>query len=177
MAFRRPKSIETYLVRNNRLSQEKKPTSTHPCGKCKLCRNICTADSITNTKQNITIELKDGGNCQSKNLVYAARCKKHDFICVGHTGERLCDRFAKHRYDIKKRPDNSELAEHFHKDHTEDDMEVLILQSGLTKSRSQREWYEDRWICRLQTMQPTGINTEIHQYAKDMYECFGRINN
>ena len=101
-------------------------------------------------------------------------CKKHNLICVGQTGERLCDRFSKHRYDIKNRPDNSELAEHFHKNHSDGDMEVLILQSGLEKSKAQREYFEDKWICRLQTLQPTGININTNQYAKDMYTCFGR---
>jgi len=101
-------------------------------------------------------------------VIYAAICKKCDKIYVGQTGEQLKERFSKHRYDAKKRPDNSELAEHFHKDHSFDkDLEVLILQSGLTKSESQREHAEDRWICRLQTMKPTGINQKIQQYARD----------
>ena len=161
MAFRRPRSIGTYLIKNNISPQEKKPTSTQPCGKCKLCKNICTSDTITNTKKKITINLTDGGNCQTKNLIYAARCKKHDAIYVGQTGEKLCDRFSKHRYDIKSRPDNSELAEHFHKNHEEDDMEVLLLQTGLSKSKLQREYYEDKWICRLQTLQPTESKQEV----------------
>ena len=52
---------------------------------------------------------------------------------------------------------------------------VFILQSGLSESKMQRQHFEDRWICQLQMLQPTGINTEIHQYAKDMYERFGKI--
>ena len=34
----------------------------------------------------------------------------------------------RHRHDIKKRPDNTELAEHFHTGHDDGDMEVLILE-------------------------------------------------
>ena len=84
----------------------------------------------------------------------------------------------KRRIYAKKRPDNSELTDHFHKDHSFDkDLEVLILQSGLTKSESQREHAEDRWICRLQTMKPTGINQKIQQYARDMYMSFSRVSD
>lgn len=147
---------------------------TRSCGSCKLCQNISTASQITNITKNITIDKKDGGDCLTKGVIYAALCKKHNLICVGQTGKRLCDRFSKHRYDIKNRPDNSELAEHFHKNHSDGDMEVLILQSGLEKSKAQREYFEDKWICRLQTLQPTGINIHTNQYAKDMYTCFGR---
>ena len=51
---------------------------------------------------------------------------------------------SKHRYDIRKRPENSELAEHFHLNHDpEKDMEVFILQTGL-KTEAEREFFEDR---------------------------------
>ena len=178
VAYRRPKSIKNYVIRNNIEADDvkkSKPKTTKPCGKCKLCKDILTTECIANEKRNITMKLKDGGNCQSRNLIYAAICKRHNKIYVGQTGDTLCDRFSKHRYDIKKRPDNSELAEHFHKNHQDGDLKVLILQTGLSKSRAQREYFEDKWICTLQTLQSSGINKELHQYGKDMYECFGKI--
>ena len=65
---------------------------------------------------------------------------------------------AKHRYDCKSRPKNTELSSHFEKNHDpEKDMEIHILQTGLTKLE-ERDHYEDRWICLLQTLQPCGIN-------------------
>ena len=46
------------------------------------------------------------------------------------------------------------------KDHNpEKDMKIYILQTGL-KTEAEREFHEDRWICRLQTMEPSGINKE-----------------
>ena len=177
VAYRRAKSIKNYVVKNKVSPTETKPTTTKPCGKCKLCKNIWTCESVKNKKSNITFKINDGGTCQSKDLIYAARCKKHDLIYVGQTGEKLCTRFAKHRWDITDRPANNELADHFHKDHKLEDMEVTILQTGLSKSRMQREYFEDRWICKLQTLQDTGINKDTHQYAKDMYQCFARISD
>ena len=50
-------------------------------------------------------------------------------------------------------------------------MEVLILESGIY-TEEEREMREDRWICRLQTLQPTGINKSMKQYAKDMYTSY-----
>lgn len=178
VAYRRPKCIKNIVVKNRpEKSEGEKPKTTKKCGNCKLCPQIRTAESITNPQKNIKIEIKDGGTCRSKGVVYAAICKKCDKIYVGQTGDQLKDRFSKHRYDAKKRPDNCELADHFHKDHSIDkDMEVLILQSGLTKSERQREHEEDRWICRLQTMASTGINTKTEYFAKEMYTSFGRIS-
>ena len=114
VAYRRHKSIKNYIVKNNSDKIRQSNKSTQPCGKCKLCKNIKNTNEIKNPRKNITIDLKDGGNCNSSGVIYAARCKQHDLICVGHTGEKLRDRFSKHRYDIKYRPDNSELARHFH---------------------------------------------------------------
>ena len=38
-----------------------------------------------------------------------------------------------------------------------------FVNGPLSKSRAQREHFEDRWVCRLQTKQKTGINQEIKQ--------------
>ena len=41
--------------------------------------------------------------------------------------------FCKHSYDIKNRPDNSELEKHFHKSHNLiDDLNVVTLQNNIT---------------------------------------------
>ena len=174
VAYRRPRTIRQHLVRNDlsRVTKEK-VTSTTACGSCKLCKttNISKKTTITNKRKNITIEMKDGGTCRTKGVIYAARCKKHDLIYVGHTGVELKDRFSKHRYDIRHRPDNTELAEHFHSGHKDEDMEVCILQSGIW-SEEERELLEEKWICRLQTLHPTGINKNIKHYAKAMYTSF-----
>ena len=61
---------------------------------------------------------------------------------------------------------------HFEKNHDpEKDMEIHILQTGLTKLE-ERDHYEDRWICLLQTLQPCGINKDVHAYAACMYKSF-----
>ena len=117
----------------------------------------------------------------NQGVIYAARCKKCDELCIGQTHKSTNLRFSGHRYDIKRRPEkeNTELATHFSRcDHDfEKDMEVLILQSGLNKSKEEREFHEDRWICRLQTLKPSGINEKLNGYAKEMYQCFTKLHS
>ena len=73
-----------------------------------------TAKLVTNGKLNITEkEVKDTGNWKEKEIIYAAQCSKHKVLYIGDTGEQLSQRFWKHCYDIKNRPDNSELAKKF----------------------------------------------------------------
>ena len=59
--------------------------------------------------------------------MYAVRCKKHNCLYIGQTGDQLNNRMSKHRWDAKNRPDNNELATHFHKHDLDNDMEVWIL--------------------------------------------------
>ena len=117
------------------------------------------------------------GNCKSTNVVYAAWCKKCKLCYVGQTGHQLSDRISKHRYDCNSRSDNCELTKHFHKNRHdfEKDLGVVILEQLQKNSTLQmRRYYEDRWICKLQTMQPNGINLDVGWYAKEMYTCYQR---
>ena len=50
----------------------------------------------------ITIKLKEFGDCSSDVVIYAARCKKHDSIYVGHTGVGKRSRFDRHSYTISR---------------------------------------------------------------------------
>ena len=77
--------------------------------------------------------------CKEREIIYAAQCSKHKVLYIGHTGEQLSERFFKHRYDIKNRPDNSELAKHFHESHNLDnDLNVTILQNNIKTAAAQR---------------------------------------
>ena len=80
-----------------------------------------TAKFINDDKLNITERIKATGNWKNRQVIYAAQCCKHKFLYFGQIGEQLSERFSKHCYDIKNRPDNSELAKHFHESHTIND--------------------------------------------------------
>ena len=146
-----------------------------------MCPFINEENTIENTNKSIAIKVKAGGNCQSTGVIYAARCKKHDQIYTGKTSETLAKRFYKHKYDILKRPENNELANHFNKDHDiTKDLDFLILEKDI-KNAHELSFKEDEWICRLQTLYPGGLNLEHGHYASEMYnswaEIYSKTNN
>ena len=109
-------------------------------------------------------------------VAYAIRCKKHDLVYIGHTGEELSVRMSKHRYDFLKRPNNNELAKHLREtEHDfEQDIEVTILKRNIMTVQ-QRELMEDKLICKLGTLQPNGLNVSLHQYGEDMYTSYQHV--
>ena len=54
-----------------------------------------------------------GGTCQSKNVIYAAECNKHNILYVGYTSTPVSQRFNKHRSDSRNDPTATELGRHF----------------------------------------------------------------
>ena len=178
VAFRRPRSLRNQLIWSGIIPRKIETNNqlTGKCGKgCRICPSISSTTVIKNNKKPRAFsKIKDFGNCKSKDLIYAVSCKKCDALYVGQTGETLQTRMSKHRYDCRKRPGNCALAQHFHKNHNPDkDMKIFILQTGL-KTEAEREFHEDRWICRLQTMEPSGINKERHQFGHEMYGSFSK---
>ena len=102
-----------------------------------------------------------------------------DLIYVGETEKELRTRFCDHRYDSKSRPSNNDLAEHIHKhNHNfETDIEVTILKQGF-KSLEERRYWEDKFICLLETYAPsgnTGLNKKVGNYAKCMYKMYKNL--
>ena len=115
----------------NDIANQQLRSNVIPCGKCKLCQQMNTAKLITNGKLNIT-EKKGTENCKEREIIYAPQCSKHKVLYIGRTGEQFAERFSKHRYDIKNRPDNSELAKHFHESQNlNNDLNVTILQNNI----------------------------------------------
>ena len=80
---------------------------------CKLCDHIGQIDQLVNFKSKRKCQIS-GGSCQSKNIIYAAECAKHNLLYVGFTSTTLSQRFNKHRSDSKHDPTATELSKHFH---------------------------------------------------------------
>ena len=177
VAFRRKKSIRNYIVRNDINPPQKNTEPTMPCNNCKkTCHLINQSSVINNNKNGRRIKVSAGGNCKTTNIIYVARCKKHDLLYIGHTGDDLARRFSKHRYDNNNRPNNNELTKHLNssKHNFERDLEISILKKDVP-TLGLREYYEDKFICKLGTLQPNGLNVELNQYGKDMYASFQKL--
>ena len=95
---------------------------------------------------------------------------------IGHTGDDLARRFSKHRYDNNNRPNNNELTKHLNssKHNFERDLEISILKKDVS-TLGLREYYEDKFICKLGTLQPNGLNVDLNQFGKDMYASFQKL--
>ena len=46
--------------------------------------------------------------------------------------------------------------------------------SQVSRQKAQREQREDRWICQLQTLQPSGMNIELGAYGREMYASYAK---
>ena len=170
VAFRRKKNLSNYLCKND--IRNKRPLGEEKCKGCKLCKIMSTNKTITNKNKNISFNIKPGANCKTKGIIYAVNCKKCEKMYIGHTGDSMSERFSKHKYDIINRPEQNELAAHCHKDHDlENGLEVFILEHGIPLLQH-RKLLEDKYICKLQTCQPNGMNVDLGPYGKEMYECW-----
>ena len=74
-----------------------------------------------------------------KGKSFTPQCSKHTILYIRHTGEQLSECFSKHRYDIKNRPDISEIAKHFHESHNiNNNLNVSILQNNIKSAAARR---------------------------------------
>ena len=89
------------------------------------------------------------------------------------------ERWSKHKYDIRNRPEQNELSKHCKRNHDpEKDLEVTIVDYGIEKLE-ERERMEDKMIYRLQTHQSNkgGMNLDTHAYAKEMYSLWTQVKS
>lgn len=174
VAFRRNRSLRDILVhaRHHRVP----PASSHVLqhSAAMLQKNMATATDLTNKNTQITVKTA-GGNANSRYVVYAAKCCRCELIYVGYTTLALNERFNIHRSDVTKHPDRSELPKHFNKNPNcdfEKDLEVHILQRDVGSSRSLLEAAEDKWIIRLNTLTPNGMNVKLNEYGSTYKKLF-----
>ena len=121
--------------------------------------------TIINNKGNRKCRVQ-GGSSNTLGGIYAERCKKHDVISVGQTGGPVHIRFNGHRSDVRLRPYRTELDAHFnnHGCDFDTDLEVTILEQ-VTGSVHLREYKEDVWMTRLNTIHPHGLNKLVREYG------------
>ena len=116
-----------------------------------------------------------GGKCSTTDTIYAAECTRHNTIFVGQSSQKLNSRFNGHRSDVKVKPKACELSQHFHNNKEcsiDRELKIYILQDNVTGSWEEREYFEDRWITRLNSKAPNGMNSNLKEFAKTFYALF-----
>ena len=169
VAFRRPCNIKDKLVRTTL----KAPSAVslgkgfNPCGKCAACKHQHQTGTIQHTvagqsfTSHVTGEeftIRQSLNCQSTNVVYLITCKKCGMQYVGETKRALKTRLLEHCGDTKHHRDKP-VARHFNQaNHTAEDITILAIDRPGSRNLYQRQALETKWIDKLATSAPSGIN-------------------
>lgn len=97
---------------------------------------------------------------QVLNCVYLISCKKCTAQYVGQTKNTILTRLYQHLYNIRnKKETQTHIVKHFLQ-HGLDSLEVCGLQSNQSWTLSERLTIERKWITRLDTKFPKGLNDE-----------------
>ena len=146
VAFRKNRSLRNILT--NARSGPKSTTVTPPNPPTRAAlieKNISKELTITNERTGASTKTVSG-NAKSRNIIYAAKCKKCKLTYIGYTTQALNERFNQHRSDIKLHPERSELPKHFSESPSCDfdrDLEVSIIEKDVFGGRQVLEARED----------------------------------
>ena len=182
VSYRRKPNIRSILVRTQKKRLRTKgpsvrctPKNTKKRGRpCKLCGHMGQKEFITNSNNGRTSYIS-GGSCQSKNVIYAAECVKHQKLYVGFTSTTLSHRFNKHRHDAGHDPTSTELAKHFYKSKNcnfQRDLKVHVLEK-IEGGLDELEHYENLWMTRLGSREPFGLNSMTNELGRLYYSLYG----
>ena len=142
MAFRRPKSLQDYLVRAKLRLLDQTPRGnrgTHKCtsNRCDVCNYLVVGDifssHVTGTRYIVNHRL----HCNSRNVVYLISCKVCGLQYVGSTTTKFSLRFNNHKSRLRahskmaaaNKDKDDTIYKHFHSDkhHGLCDIEVHLI--------------------------------------------------
>ena len=124
---------------------------------------MSNSDKVTNKNSGRTCFSQKGDSILSQ-VVYAAECNKHQLLYVGFTTRPLHLRFNNHHSEINPGAHTCELVQHFSTldCNFDKDVKIHILQHGLPNNKDACEAEDDKWINKLDTKSPNGMNTALH---------------
>ena len=101
--------------------------------------------------------------CASKNVIYVIQCKKCSLRYVGETSRKVKERIGQHLSNIRLKY-NTPISEHFNLNgHNILDFSFFALVNNNLWTESKRKIVENKWIEKLKTLKPNGINTDINK--------------
>ena len=100
-------------------------------------------------------KIKGIGNFKERWIIYIAQYLKHKALYIVGTREQLSEHFSKDCYDIRNKPDKSDLAKYYHKNCDVNlNLNVTILENN------------------TKTLALHVLNTEIDDYAKEIHNFY-----
>lgn len=136
-------------------------TGFFPCTvSCKICIYSTFTSSVFNFVNNNQYRILHRLTCQSRNVIYFIVCKKCFIGYVGQTSRALSQRISQHVYDIRSKQETP-VARHFNG--TCDIRSFSFTGLEHCPQEKKRLIKENKWIQRLHTLQPQGLNAELNQ--------------
>ena len=172
--FRRPKKIRDLLVRakltqpdSNGLANTNPRTRRKKCTRfnCTYCKCIDKSGKIICPFNKRTYISRYNVSCISNNLVYGLYCKVCHKIYVGQTKRELRARIGEHFTSIRKHKKHLVVGRHYNSaGHTGINnvivyaLEFVTTHPDAPLSKKRRESCEQKWIFRLRSSIPLGLN-------------------
>ena len=171
VAFRRQRNLKDHLVRADHCAKIRAPIIPRHT-KADIQPFMNNSGLLTN-EQTKKVHRIEGGSANDRNVIYAVKCKVHKLINVGFTSQPLNERMNGHRSDIDLSDPKCELVQHFMKHGCDfrKDIEISVLKH-VTGSFDRLSFEEDKWITKLDTRHPNGMNEKLSGYASLYYKLF-----
>ena len=171
VAFRRPINIKDMVVRSSIRVPSAEPPGFNPCKNCAACKHTHNSSVVEHTVTSHTFSSHSSGqqftikhhlHCLSTNVVYLINCKKCGFQYIGETKRTLKTRLLEHCGDTKHKRDKP-VARHFNQpNHTAEDILIMAIDRPSKNDTYHRLALESKWIEKLKTFHPFGINVKGH---------------
>ena len=148
---------------NINISMPKEDFKCTKCGKinCNICNFIWQSSTFKSTNTGKMYHIPSRYNCVSSNVIYLVTCGHCNLQYVGHSLQKLCERFREQF--IKIRDGNHVVMDgHFNNhDCVKEDIKIQIIDHVLLGNLDQLESKEMFWALELKTFKPNGLNTNL----------------
>lgn len=159
VAYKRDQNLGDVLVHGklNKVAKTTGDRKSDEC-KCEVCKKFSSKSEITTAKAE-RVKIHRHYGCETRNVVYGLFCNECDrVVYVGETERSAKERLKEHLDDIRLGRRKS-VPEHFNqKGHDINNVEFILIERCVPKSRYYRQIKELRWIEELQTEYPNGAN-------------------
>ena len=149
-ALRRNKNLGDLLVHSSFSTLPPKPPQPHTL-------HFKTRKFINNPHGHTSCPIQDPLSLTTSNLIYIITCTHCHKHYIGETKHTLETRLKQHLYHIRRADLHTTLYTHF-QSHPITNLIISGLECGVRWTSGQRKLMEHRWIKKLKTITPTGLN-------------------
>ncbi len=143
-------------------------TGFFPCSKrCNVCQYAGDGPTrvIRNSKTNASFLIVHNLSCCTFNVIYLLTCTNCNIMYVGQTARPLRTRIAEHLHSIRTQSATS-VAKHFNSHCNINHFSFIAIEHCPNREKRLRK--ENRWIERLDTLHPQGLNEELNSFGPSL---------